>query len=113
MSKFITAFITFVLEAAAFLCVLAGGVLGFGYGEPQEMEFFYAAVGAGLGFVFAAVAFGVPLVILRINQNLEEMNRTLVAIKGRLDTRGNDSPQASRISPVEGWPVATAAPERT
>lgn len=82
MAKIIVRFITVVLELAAVLFLIGGGVVGLSYAiEYDELELAIITVPLGVlaGFIVATIVLGVPLLILRINQNLEEINATLRA----------------------------------
>ena len=79
MSKIIIRFLNFVLELSAVLIVIGGGLSvvfykGY-YSVPDIMLFF--PIGAIAGFIIATIILGIPLLLLRINQNLEEINESL------------------------------------
>jgi len=85
MAKLIVSFITSILELAAILFLIAGGVAGHEYAinHNREMMFISVFVGIAIGFLTAAIVLGIPLMIVRMNQNLEQINATLNAIKDK------------------------------
>ena len=88
MAKLIVWFITTTFEIIALLFLVAGAVLGWIYGVDQNQEiaikFLLAILGVGVGFLAAALVLGIPLLVLRINQNLEEINTQIRAINQKM-----------------------------
>lgn len=96
MAKLIVRFMTVVLELATVLFLIGGGVVGFGYAiKDNDLEPLLALItiplGVTGGFVVATILLGIPLLILRINQNLEEINQSLKEMNPAL----TDSKQTS------------------
>lgn len=86
MAKLIVRFMTVVFELAAILFVIGGGVVGFGYSMKEDSldiasSIVTVPVGIIGGFIAATIVLGIPLLILRINQNLEEINESLKEIR--------------------------------
>lgn len=82
MAKLIVRFMAVVLELATVLFLIGGGVAGVGYAiKDNDLEPWLALItiplGVAGGFVVATILLGIPLLILRINQNLEEINQSL------------------------------------
>jgi ABC-type sulfate transport system permease component len=99
MAKLIVHFMTVVLELAAILFVIGGGVAGLGYSINEDnldiaSAFITVPLGVAGGFIVATIVLGIPLLILRINQNLEDISETLDEINETLG-KDNPIPQAS------------------
>lgn len=86
MIKLIVKFIGTIFDFAAFLFVLAGAIIGWQDGAASGSEFIMAVFGAFLGFIAAAVILGLPMIVLRINENLEEINKAVLKINAKIDT---------------------------
>lgn len=82
MAKLIVRFMTIVLELAAIFFTIGGGTLGLGYAisEPDlnpALVVISFPLGIAGGFIVSTIVLGIPLLILRINQNLEEIDKSL------------------------------------
>lgn len=69
MLIFLTNILEAVLALAALLIILGFGAIGYVYGG--EFGTLLSILGGGLGVVVAAVILGIPITLIRINNNLE------------------------------------------
>lgn len=80
ITKLIVRFMEFIIELIAFLLMLGGGVLGVIYGMGLDdglLIILFGSLGVFLGLIIATIVLGVPLLAMKINQNLEEINSKL------------------------------------
>jgi hypothetical protein len=89
MFKLIIGIMKFIIELAAAALILGCGTWTFNYASAGGLDtlnqWIYAA-GGGLVGLFAATAFlGMPILLLQINENLGELNATVLKIRERVD----------------------------
>jgi hypothetical protein len=89
MFKLIIGFMKFIIELAAAALIFSCGAWAYNYASAGGLDtlnqYLYAA-GGGLVGLFASTAFlGVPILLLQINTNLDELNATVRQIGKRVD----------------------------
>ena len=79
MAKLIIRFMNFVIGFWAGLFMICGGVGGLLYALDDDpwLMMIYIPLGLIAGFISATIVLGIPLLALRINQNLEEINSNI------------------------------------
>ncbi len=79
MTKFIIRFMHLIIEFLAWAIVLGSGLVAVGMALDEDpwLILFYLPLGVLLGLFVAAIVIGIPLLVLRINQNLDEINSKL------------------------------------
>ena len=77
MSKLITNFFEAILNIAAFMIIVACFIAGMTLGSGGANSFIIGAVGAVVGLFISAIFLGVPLLLFRINKNLEMIQTML------------------------------------
>ena len=84
MTKLIVNFISYIFDSVAFLFVLAGALYGWELGAQERYPFIAAVIGALAGFITAAVVLGIPMIALRMNENLEEIKKEILKINNNI-----------------------------
>lgn len=81
MTDLILRFMNTIIGFAAGAFVIGGGLCGMLYvlDEDPWLMIFYVPLGLIIGLIAATIILGIPLLVLRINQNLEEINSKLKA----------------------------------
>ena len=115
LTKYIVRFIGGIVEVMATLAVFAGVVAGgvsgaaFANGDGAALAVVIlvtvvaAMLGGLLGFLVAAVIFGVPMLFLRMNENLEQIDRTLRSFDGARVDLGVERPRAEPNTRPAVW----------
>lgn len=90
MTKLMVTFLTFILEGAAIIFLVVGGYGGYVFAIENNPEsigsmLIYSSIGVVIGFMIATITLGVLSIILRINQNLEDISATLNEINRNLE----------------------------
>lgn len=87
MTKLIVKLISYIFDLAASLFVIAGALYGWELGAQERYPFIAAVIGALAGFIAAAVVLGIPMIALRMNENLEEINKEILKINNNIATK--------------------------
>lgn len=79
MSSIIIGFMNIAINIIAVLLIISGGIIGFLLGMEENPFLTILTIPLGLlaGLAIATIFLGVPLLALRINQNLEEIKQKL------------------------------------
>lgn len=98
MAKLIVRFMTTALELAAVLFLIGGGFVGLVYPLREGSQDIFLAIftvplGVAGGFIIAAIVLGIPLLVLRMNQNLEEINESLKRMSPQMIDSKQSVPQ--------------------
>jgi heme A synthase len=85
LTKVMVQFLAYLVEIIAILFLIAGAVVAGTLAIQNQLDWLLTvlcvALGLIAGFVSSAIVLSVPLLALRMNQNLEEMNATLRAFR--------------------------------
>jgi hypothetical protein len=72
-----------LLSLLAGLTTIAFAVIGYSLGARADSEILGTVLGAILGFILASVVLAIPALLLRINQNLEQIRELLATSQRR------------------------------
>jgi hypothetical protein len=89
MFKLITGFMKSIIEFAAMVLIFSSGALAYNYAGARELDTLnrcmYTAAGGLAGLFVAMALFGVPILLLQMNENLDELNATVRKLRERVD----------------------------
>lgn len=77
MSKLITNFFEAILNISALIIIVACFFAGMAIGGGGSNRFIIGAVGAVVGLFLSAILLGIPMLLFRINKNLEAIQAML------------------------------------
>ncbi|MBS0212237.1 MAG: hypothetical protein JSR26_03525 [Proteobacteria bacterium] len=88
--KLIVRFMGFIYELSALAIIGLSADFAFNYasqaGADSMMQWIAAAIGCLCGLLVAAIVLGMPILLLRINQNLDELNTNMRKVRERVDS---------------------------
>lgn len=89
MFKLIIGFMKFIIDFAAAALIISSVIWAFNYAGALGLDTFgqcmYAIGGGLVALVVAATFFGIPILLLQINDQLSELNSTVRKVRERID----------------------------